>query len=220
MRQPRPSAGKKIAPKKSPAKKKLSVVKKPSTALDDVEKEFMSPTDAKNQFFEICRDVWEKNKIVYVTDHTGEAYITITYKPVSVVTVDIHSSFFKTHFSRCSYLIRYAKFAFRILSRTGEKCIYVRRHNLYKDPLDSVIEQWREKFVDAAWRDSELAKLRHEFTDFVLQHKAERLEDQGEAQKRYKALVLGITRLSIGHYPFAEGQLPNDGFDPSARQAH
>jgi hypothetical protein len=172
---------------------------------------FVSQTEAKDKFLAHCRHVSETKEVVCVTDQSGVAFLTLTVHPVKGALVTRSAQFFKDHFARCSSLIRDG-IAFKLTNRSSTEAIYAGRHGSYNDPVDPVIDEWRENIVKAAMADADesaIASLASEFAAFASRHGRRSNDDRDEARVRYETLVRGIARMAIGHKPFDEGQLPN-----------
>jgi hypothetical protein len=191
---------------KAPASKKPNSSAKKSSVPPTT---FVSQTGAKNEFLEHCRLVAETEQFVCVTDQSGKAFLTLTARLVKTGFVTVSAQFFKDNFARCSSLIRDGV-AFRLTLRKTNRMVYARRHTSYTDPLDPVINEWRENMVEAAMadaKDSGIAKLARDLAAFASQQSFRGDEDRALSLDRHKALVRGITRMAIGHSPFDEGQI-------------
>jgi hypothetical protein len=185
---------------------------KPSEKAARPKSTFVSQTDAKNKFLAHCRCVLGSGEVVYVKDATGEPFLTLTSKPVNRPFVTVSAQLFKDHFARCSSLVRDG-LAFELTLRNSNQTLFARRHTAYRDPLDHVIEQWHERITDSALTEiNPIANLLREFSDLSARQKQlHELAEEG-AQDRFKKLVIGISRLSIGHKPFEEGQAPDQRY--------
>jgi hypothetical protein len=180
---------------------------------------FISQTEAKNRFLVHCRHVIETGEFVCVQDQSDDAFLTLTLRPVKGASVTVSAQFFKDNFSRCSSLIRDG-IAFRLTLRGSKQVVYARRHTAYKDPVDFVIDQWRESIVEAAMADADesaITRLAREFAAHAQRQDVRSEEDRETTRNQYQKLIRGITRLAIGHMPFEEGMMPNHR-DPVLRQ--
>jgi hypothetical protein len=129
--------------------------------------------------------------------------------------VGVGIQFFRDNFSRFSSLVRDG-LCFRITRRGSKKPIYARRHTKYRDPLDGVIERWRERVVATALAERQEERL-HRIEELSLGG-ANRVE---ELQQEIQRLSKGLARMAIGHRPFEEGELPDGGYaatDTDSRQ--
>nr|WP_281721899.1 hypothetical protein [Nitrosomonas nitrosa] len=202
-------------PKVSSARRQAKSIKKPPRPATI----FISQTAAKNRFLAHCRHVIAVGEFVCVQDQSGDAFLTLTPRPVKGPTVTVSAQFFKDNFSRCSSLIRDG-LAFRLTLRSSNQVLYARRHTAYRDPLDHVIDEWRESIVETAMADADesvIARLARDFTAFAQRQHVRSEDDRETTRNHYQALVRGITRMAIGHLPFDEGMLPSNR-DPSPRQ--
>jgi hypothetical protein len=180
---------------------------------------FLTQTLAKNNFLAYCRYVLKKKEYVCVTDQTGRAFLTLTVNPVKGVSVIESAQFFKDNFARCSSLIRDG-IVFRLTIRDSNNFIYARRHTSYTDPVDSVIDAWRESIIKQEMVDHDeraLAQLRRDISELSSQQSARNDEDRAESRERYRNLVRGLTRVAIGHKPFEEGQARSRDPDPQTK---
>ena len=204
-------------PKKvTPAKRPAPPTKKPPRPATM----FIAQTEAKNRFLAHCRHAIDTGEFVCVLDQPDHAFLTLTPRPVKGGFVTVSAQFFKDHFSRCSSLIRDGV-AFRLTLRGSNQVVYARRHTSYKDPLDAVIDEWRENIVESALADADesaIARLARDFAAFTMRQGVRGEEDRETARNHYTALVRGITRMAIGHLPFEEGMMPSLR-DPVPRQA-
>ena len=181
---------------------------------------FITQTDAKNRFLAHCRHTIDTGEFVCVQDQSGDAFLTLTLRPVKGAFVTVSAQFFKDNFSRCSSLIRDGV-VFRLTLRGLKQVVYARRHTAYKDPVDSVIDKWRESIVEAAMADADesaIARLAREFAAFAQRQGVRSEEDRETTRNQYQALLRGITRMAIGHLPFEEGMRPSHR-DPVPQQA-
>ena len=112
-------------------------------------------------FLSICRDAFRDKAKVYVKDRAGEFYLTLDpiKRHLDDPIIDVSAQEFKDNFSRFSSLIKDG-LCFRLSYRVSKVVIYARRHTRYSDPLDYVIEQWREKVAEAASTKQQEEKLR------------------------------------------------------------
>jgi hypothetical protein len=202
-------------PKKvAPAKRRTPPKKPPHPATN-----FIAQTEAKNRFLPYCRHAINTGEYVCVLDSPSQAFLTLTPRTVKGEFVTVSAQFFKDNFSRCSSLIRDGV-AFRLTLRGLKEVIYARRHTSYNDPLDAVIDRWREKIVESALADADesaIARLARDFAAFTQREGARSDEDRETARTYYTALVRGITRMAIGHKPFEEGMMVSLR-DPTPRQ--
>ena len=183
---------------------------------------FIRQTDAKDNFLAHCRHVSESGDMVCVRDQAGDLYLTLTSRPPKDGFVTVSAQFFKNHFSRASALVRFGV-VFRLTLRRSDEVVYARRHTSYVDPMDVVIEQWQETIVEATMADANenaVAQLAREFAAFARRQDARSEEDRETFRNHYKALVRGITRMSIGHLPFDDGMMPSARDAVSPRSAH
>jgi hypothetical protein len=172
---------------------------------------FLSQTVAKDRFLAHCRHVVETQEFVCVKDQSGEAFLTLSARPVKGGFATVSAQFFKDNFARCSSLIRDGV-AFRLTLRGSNQVVYARRHTSYKDPVDFVIDEWRESIVKAAMPnadESAISQLARDFATFASRQGERSDEDREVARDRYQALVRSITRMAIGHLPIEEGRMPN-----------
>ena len=200
----------------TPAKRPAPSTKKPSRPATT----FVAQTEAKNRFLVLCRHAIDTGEFVCVQDQSDDAFLTLTTRPIKGAFVTVSAQFFKDNFSRCSSLIRDGV-AFRLTLRGSNQVVYARRHTAYKDPVDSVIDKWRESIVEAAMADageSAIARLTREWAAFVQRQGARSEEDRETARNHYQAVIRGIARMAIGHLPFEEGMMPSHR-DPVPRQA-
>jgi hypothetical protein len=169
-----------------------------------VKTEFITQTQAKNDFLDTCRRAIKEQMHICIKDQSDKAFLTITFtdRHISGPAVDVTAQFFKNHFSRCCSLVRDGV-AFRLALRASNKFAFARRHTSYVDPLDEVIEQWREKVIAEAITDSEVSKLRKELDVLAKQG----VNQQEELRSRLQKMALGIARMAIGQKPFDEGEL-------------
>lgn len=180
---------------------------------------FISQTEAKNRFLTHCRHVIDTGEYVCVQDKSETAYLTLTTRKVKDVFVTESAQFFKDNFARCSSLIRDGV-AFRLTLRGSNSVVYARRHTSYIDPVDNVIEKWRESIVEAAVAnadESAIQQLSRDLAALAQDHRSRNEEDREVALDRYKNMVRGIARMAIGHLPFENGQVPQqrDPVQPS-----
>lgn len=176
---------------------------------------FIPQTEAKSRFLTHCRHVIETGEFVCVLDQSEEAFLTITNRRLKGEFVTRSAQFFKDNFSKCSSLLRVGV-AFQLTLRGSEEFAYVRRHTSYKDPLDEVVDEWREKIVTSALADADgnaIARLARDFATFVSRQDLRVVEDRETARNHYETLVRSIARMAIGHKPFSEGMMANS-FDP------
>jgi hypothetical protein len=165
-----------------------------------------------SNFLAICRDAIRDKSRVYVTDRAGQRYLTLDPKEryLGDPIIDVSAQFFKDNFSRFSSLIKDG-LSFRLSHRGSKPVIYARRHTQYRDPLDHVIEQWREQVAEAAsikkQEETLLAAIKAIGGDIELRNE--------DLLQTIRQLKQGITRLAIGHRPFEEGLLPENNYRDS-----
>ncbi len=157
-------------------------------------------------FLAICREAIERDQRVYVQDRSGTSFLTLDpqRRHLREPIVDVSAQQFKDHIARFSSLIKDG-LCFRLRLRRTNQFIYARRNTRYRDPLDSVIDEWREGVATAAQQLERKVLLA--------------IENDGatrDAQilKALEELRRGIARLAIGHRPFEEGMI-----DPAPAQA-
>jgi len=168
---------------------------------------FISQTVAKSKFLTHCRDVITNKQFVCIKDHSNKPFLTLTVHPVKGVAVTVTAQFFKDNFARCTSLIRDG-IVFRLKLRNSKEVLYARRHTSYKDPVDAVIDEWRESIVKAAGADkSEVLQLSREIIALKSQQSLQSVKDSEVNRERFDTLVRGIARMAIGHRPFDEGEL-------------
>jgi hypothetical protein len=162
---------------------------------------------AKRDFLTICRRAIKNGERIYVKDKSGSTYLTIDPVDRHLLRppVQVSAQFFKNNFSRCSSLIKDG-LCFRLSLRGNKQTVFARRHTKYSDPCDIVIEKWLNQLEDnalATQQESNLMRVIDGVGRYSESHHAEILEAVGKLKQ-------GIARLSIGHRPFEEGQLPGD----------
>lgn len=130
-------------------------------------KRFYSQLEAKRDLLMISRVVAERSSgrqktKAYVRDKAGELYMTLcptlTRADQPVVDVDILE--FRTHFSRFSALIK-SGLCFRLRLKRSPHFIYARRHTSYFDPLQHIIESWRQQVISKAVMAGASSDVRH-----------------------------------------------------------
>ncbi|MFZ1964138.1 MAG: hypothetical protein WAU78_11860 [Roseiarcus sp.] len=146
-----PAKRKQPADRPPPRLRRLASRRK-TPAPDAAEREglFLSQTQAASNLLAVCQEAVEAKRRVYVRDRSGACYMTldpVNRRPKGPV-VDVGVQFFKDNFSRVSSLVRDGV-CFRVIRRRSSRPIYARRHSGYRDPLDWVIEKWRERVVAA-----------------------------------------------------------------------
>ncbi len=168
----------------------------------------LSQADAKRDFLTVCRGAIQNEERAYVKDKADKAYLTLDpeLRHHSGPVLDIRAQFFKDNFSRCSSLVKDG-LCFRLTLRGTNQCVYARRHTKYSDPCDTVIENWRSQVVNNALAQQQEANLIRKIAWF------ERQSDSGreDVLGAIKELKFGIAHMAIGHRPFDEGQIQQDG---------
>jgi hypothetical protein len=157
-----------------------------------------SQADAKSDLFRICRDVRDQAKIACVKDKAGNRFMTICPddRRIEGPIIDVPVTRFKSEFSKFSVLARLG-ISFRVLMKTGE--VFIRKHTSFEDPLQDVLVQWQNKVAEQAIEAFEGSRLRQEISELK--------RGQGEISEDMRRVILGVTRIAIGHKPFAEGEL-------------
>lgn len=167
----------------------------------------LTQADAKSNFLNVCRHAIQTGKRAYIKDKAEKSYLTLDpeRRHLSGPVLDMSAQFFKDNFARCSSLVKDG-LCFRLTLKGINQSVFARRHAKYADPCDTVIEQWRAQVAsDALARQQESDLMR-------VISRVERQGDslQEEILEAIGKLRHGIARLTIGHRPFEEGQLPGD----------
>lgn len=167
---------------------------------------FHTQTEAKKRFLTLCRDAIREERRVYVTDKAGVAFLTLdpVARHLKGPAVPVTAQFFKDNFARCGSLVK-TGVAFELALRGSNRSLHARRHTRYVDPLDGVLETWRDLIAEAAVREREPSELRRSLAAL------ERRQDMGQAEtlEEIRKVAKGIARLAIGHRPFEGGMLPD-----------
>lgn len=168
-----------------------------------------SQAGVTSNFLAICREAIANNTRVFVKDRAGEFYLTLDPEKryLTDPVIDVSAQDFKDHFSRFSSLIKDG-LCFRLSVRGAKKRIYARRHTRYADPLDHVLDEWREQVAKAASVKQQEEKVLIAVKEAV--QKGQLQSD--EVLSAFQQLKKGIARLAIGHRPFDEGLLPESRY--------
>jgi hypothetical protein len=167
----------------------------------------LAQADAKRDFLSVCRKAIQDSKRIYVEDRSGKRYLTLDpqKRHLTAPVLTLTAQFFKDNFSRCSSLIKDG-LCFNLTIRGITEPIFARRHTKYIDPCDVIIENWQNKVAELAQpQEAELLE--------VLRHRFEHRSGSGyeELLAAIDKLKRGIVRVAIGHHPFYEGPLSDDG---------
>jgi len=196
---------------KRPAARSQTVVKRARSLPTPRAEQSRSLTQAAatRNFLSICREAIRHEARVYVKDRAGQFYLTLDPKKrhLGDPIIEVRAQLFKDNFSRFSSLIKDG-LCFRLSHRGSKAVIYARRHTGYSDPLDHLIEQWRERVAEASSTKRQEEKL-------LLAIKALDIRGDGHSEdvlRELRRLAHGIARLAIGYRPFEEGQLPENGY--------
>jgi hypothetical protein len=193
-----------------PPRLRRPVPRRKTAAADAAEREglFLSQSQAASNLLAVCQEAVEARRRVYVRDRSGACFMTLD--PVNRRTgpvVDVGVQFFKDNFSRVSSLVKDGV-CFRVIRRGSSRPIYARRHSGYRDPLDWVIEKWRERVVTAL-----IAARREELIRWITEMSSGD-ERRAEALRReIRGLLRGLAGMAIGQVP-AEASELSDGDDP------
>lgn len=160
---------------------------------------------AKRDFLPICRRVLEEEEKAYVHDKAGRRYLTLdgVERNLPSPVVDVSAQFFKDNFSRMSSLVKDG-LCFRLTLRRSNRPLYARRHTGYSDPVDAVIEAWRERVVASALAERE----RGEVLSALRELGRGQVSNQDALLAALDKLTRGVARMAIGHKPFEEGLMP------------
>jgi hypothetical protein len=199
------------AKRKQPADRPPPRLRRPASrrrtpTSDAAEREglFLSQTQAATNLLAVCQEAVEAKRRVYVRDRSGACFMTldpVNRRPGGPV-VDVGIQFFKDNFSRVSSLVKDGV-CFRVIRRGSSRPIYARRHSGYRDPLDWVIEKWRERVVTAM-----ITARREELIQWIMVMSSGD-ERRAEALRReIRGLLRGLARLAIGHEPVEASELP------------
>jgi hypothetical protein len=166
----------------------------------------------------IIRQAVKTEERVYVKDKAGRTFMTIdpVKRHVDEPLIPIGIQTLKDNFSACSALIKRG-FAFVVRSRGSAAPVYVRRHLSYHDPLDPVIDAWRQQVLAPMITNA----LTNALKPFIAKLSGLKVAtDSRSAQTRPSneefdksindlkgALKLAADRILIGHHPFREGQI-------------
>ena len=114
----------------------------------------VNQADAKNDLNGIWRRVVDEGIRVYVTDHSGEPFLTFTSseKNVREPVIEVTRQFLKSNFARCSSLARVG-FCFCITDPSSKRVVYLRHHTSYTDPLKPLLDRWHQRVAEVAVRD-------------------------------------------------------------------
>jgi hypothetical protein len=198
----RPKAPAKRPPAQSKTAAKTARVSTKSNAV-------FSSTDAASDFFAICRNSIRDEARAYVRDRAGKLYLTLdpVERHLRGPVNDVSAQLFKDNFSHFSSLIKIG-LCFRISPRGSNGLIYARKHTKYRHPLEHVIEQWHERLTEADSTKQYEANLLQAIKAIDRRD----VSNSEEVLKAVQQLKRGIARLAIGHHPFDEGQLSENGY--------
>ena len=194
-------------PAASPSSPKPQQVKK---AL----KQHLKSSEAVANFPALVRQVLKTKERVYVKDKAGRSFMTIdpVKRFVEEPLIPIGVQTLKDNFSACSALIKRG-FAFVVRSRGSAAQVYVRRHQSYQDPLDPVIDAWRQQVL-APMISKALEPFVATLSSLKLApnnqeaHNRPSIDEFNKSINDLKgALKLAADRIFIGHHPFREGQI-------------
>jgi hypothetical protein len=169
----------------------------------------VSQTFAAASLFELCAEaVNDGEKRVYVRNSRNRSFLTLDPRPpyLQEPVVPVSMQFFKDNFARFSSVVKNGV-CFKLTRRGGAEPIYARRHTRYRDPLDDVLDQWREKLIAMALREmrSEMKRM----AGVISKHDGEIETLEANVERLFK----GVMRVAIGHRPFDEGQLSGSASD-------
>lgn len=163
----------------------------------------ISQSFAVTNFPAICGDVVKMEAKVFVMDRQGKVYLTLDpFKNTNVrgPVIDVTAQQFRDQFSAFSSLIKVGM-CFRVKSRRSDVAIYARQHSSYRHPLKGLIDEWRERIPAASVSKAAEDRLLNAI-------KAAGRPANEEILEAIRLLKVGIARISIGHRPFEEGELP------------
>jgi hypothetical protein len=157
-----------------------------------------SQADAKSDLFKICRAVRDEAKIVCVKDKAEHRFMTIcpNDRRIEGPTVNVPVTRFKGEFSKFSILVRLG-ISFRVSMKNGD--VFIRKNTGYMDPLQDILVRWQDMVAAQAIEAFESSELRREIRELK--------REQGEISEDMRRVILGVARISIGHKPFAEGEI-------------
>ena len=191
----------------------------PSGRKPYVRKQAYAPTEAKAWFPEICREVAsDGERRVYIDDRQGERLVTLdpVKRNLRGPVLEVPVQRFKTEFSRFCALVRIGV-CFR-LTRRGTAPVYARRHTGYRDPLDTIVDKWRNALVnrkigrlsDAYEKLADLDERRVQETAERRREDAQRDRDIDDLKRGQETNRTAIARVALGHFPPFKKGLPND----------
>jgi hypothetical protein len=169
----------------------------------------MTVSKARAELFEICRRVSSERVLVVVKEkdderREGQKFLTFSFtdKSCDPPITEVSPNLLKANFARCCALVRVG-FCFRVSVRGGDEPVFIRRFAQYKDPLDQLVQQWRERLVmDALDNDELMAVLRE--VNFRSRRDSGVIDDIKHALDQIKQ---GLRRIGVGNQPFDEGEI-------------
>jgi hypothetical protein len=196
-----------ISDLKVSAQRRSQTAAKRTSNLNAAPSRSFSQAAVTSNFLSICRDAIHDKTKVYVSDRAGQFYLTLdpVKRYLEEPIIDVSAQFFKDNFSRFSSLIKDG-LCFRLSHRGSKAVIYARRHTKHRDPLDHVIEQWREQVAASTKQQEEQLLLAIKAISRQNETQTEAIEAISE---RIRQIMQGMARLAIGHRPFEVGMSEN-----------